>query len=481
MNAAQIAALLPFQPYWLPNLALWLDPSRQVFTDSAGSFATGSNQYLFIADNVSVSGGNVDQWGSAMVSLASKPGTLNMCILTKDNQSTVRERVIGWAQGDRFFATLYDGASTAVATVTANTFGAPSLATWYFVFWYFDATAGTIGISINGGAFDTASKTGNPGTNSQQYRVGGPSARSWDGQLESVGFGKNLPGGFATTTPSTIRDMLWNGGSPRKLSSLTSAERTAIGITIGSLDSAQASLTADAIGSNTLTNNNAVTVGSGSILTAAYPGSVVSVWRDLVANIPFTQTTYASRFTLQNANGWSVVRATGTQHMVASNGTTLLPNGLAEATIVVGHSHTVGVAGRRRLFGRGYSNEMFSADWSSATQPRAYANNSGVSSVNQNLTVADNGNYQWMAARLPLTPLIIANNTLSASSAAFTGPLNANAGDVAAPVAIGAAVSGAGLTAFLWDGDIGPILLFQRGLSAPEIARVGAWIMRRAA
>lgn len=295
MNAAQIAALLPFQPYWLPNLALWLDPSRQVFTDSAGSFATGSNQYLFIADNVSVSGGNVDQWGSAMVSLASKPGTLNMCILTKDNQSTVRERVIGWAQGDRFFATLYDGASTAVATVTANTFGAPSLATWYFVFWYFDATAGTIGISINGGAFDTASKTGNPGTNSQQYRVGGPSARSWDGQLESVGFGKNLPGGFATTTPSTIRDMLWNGGSPRKLSSLTSAERTAIGITIGSLDSAQASLTADAIGSNTLTNNNAVTVGAGAILTPAYPGSVEGTQRDLVTNLAFAQTTYANR------------------------------------------------------------------------------------------------------------------------------------------------------------------------------------------
>lgn len=38
MNAAKIAELLPFQPYWLPNLSLWLDASWGVFSGAAGSY-----------------------------------------------------------------------------------------------------------------------------------------------------------------------------------------------------------------------------------------------------------------------------------------------------------------------------------------------------------------------------------------------------------------------------------------------------------
>lgn len=55
MNAAQIAENLPFQPYWLPNCALWLDSAFGVYNPSGTPAAVGEK----IATRIDRASGNV--------------------------------------------------------------------------------------------------------------------------------------------------------------------------------------------------------------------------------------------------------------------------------------------------------------------------------------------------------------------------------------------------------------------------------------
>lgn len=65
----------------------------------------------------------------------------------------------------RFSFRLYteDGGN---GSPVANSFGAPSVDTWYFIFCYFDPVAEAAGISINDGAIDTGSTWGGLGCDS---------------------------------------------------------------------------------------------------------------------------------------------------------------------------------------------------------------------------------------------------------------------------------------------------------------------------
>jgi hypothetical protein len=69
-----------------------------------------------------------------------------------------RQYYMKWDAGDdRFQFTVYaDGDGTGQTSINADTFGAPTKETFYYVFCYHDADNDVIGISVNDGARDTA-------------------------------------------------------------------------------------------------------------------------------------------------------------------------------------------------------------------------------------------------------------------------------------------------------------------------------------
>jgi hypothetical protein len=133
---------------------------------------------------------------------------------------------------------------------------------WNFYVCRYDAAAGTMGTSINGGAFATISSV--PAitqTNTNPFYIGSfPSVWPLSGGLSSVGFWKRA------LTPSEVTQ-LWNNGAGRTYASLDTGLRTNL-VSWWALN--QNSVTADSHGTNNLTNStNAVTAPNiGPVVTA---------------------------------------------------------------------------------------------------------------------------------------------------------------------------------------------------------------------
>jgi hypothetical protein len=113
-------------------------------------------------------------------------------------------------------------------------------------------------MAINGVVTTNSYSAGVFSTGVADLKFGGKAGSYMDGRLASIVATYNPPGGFATTSAATIAAALYNSGKGLRPSEITAAQRTAWGVVSGWLDNG--SLTADAIGSNTLTNNNTVTL-----------------------------------------------------------------------------------------------------------------------------------------------------------------------------------------------------------------------------
>lgn len=112
---------------------------------------------------------------------------------------------------DRFvFAVTHDGST--VAEIEADSLGAPSLATWYFVVVWHDATANTINIQINNGTVDSLAHSLGVQTSTQEYRMGvivnggGSNDDDLDGRLDEWSL-------WARVLTSGERTDLYNAGS----------------------------------------------------------------------------------------------------------------------------------------------------------------------------------------------------------------------------------------------------------------------------
>lgn len=134
------------------------------------------------------------------------------------------------------------GLSSQTSSVTMSS------GSWYFWYVAYDgtnnvcvvsSTTGTIGQAFSAAA---GNLTIGSRTNPDQY---------WLGRQTCVVCG--------TTPSSAIPTALYNGGTPIRPSLISAANRTLWGVSNGWLDT---SLTADVIGSGTLTNNNTVTVAT---------------------------------------------------------------------------------------------------------------------------------------------------------------------------------------------------------------------------
>jgi hypothetical protein len=144
----------------------------------AAQFTRANSEHLDIADNAALSFGDDPMSIVFWVYMDSKPGGL-MGMVAKN----VSEYYTDWRDTtDRF---RFGAAGT---IVSADTFGAPSTATWYMIYVYHDPTADEIGISVNDGTVDTAATSSGITDGTDDFNIGSVQGTSdyWDGRIDSV-------------------------------------------------------------------------------------------------------------------------------------------------------------------------------------------------------------------------------------------------------------------------------------------------------
>jgi hypothetical protein len=176
----------------------------------------GSSQYLWIADNASLSAGDTDFTIGCWVKQETKTAVADRIISKR--QSTTNccyDLYYGGTGNDYFRLTIYSSGGTQ-RVVNASTFGSPSIGTWHFVVAWHDSTANTINIQVNNGTVDSLATTGvTPHDSTATFMIGNLQqvARYWDGLVDEAFFYRKV------LTPSQ-RSWLYNNGAGRSYDEL---------------------------------------------------------------------------------------------------------------------------------------------------------------------------------------------------------------------------------------------------------------------
>lgn len=185
---------------------------------NAAQFVKINNEELTRADNASLSvGAGVSVTFTAWVYMDTLPA--NVGVLGKwapDNEYALAYSAI---TANRFEFAVRNPANTVTTTSPANTFGAPSTATWYFIMAQYDQS--NLRISVNNGVVDQVAYSAGIRDAAGLFRIGGYSVASWDGRIDQVGFWKRA------LTAAEITQ-LYNSGN-----GLSYAAMTAMASTIG--------------------------------------------------------------------------------------------------------------------------------------------------------------------------------------------------------------------------------------------------------
>lgn len=184
---------------------------------TARQYTAASSQYHSLADNAAVSAGDIDFWLAGWFyfdSIAANRG-----LIGKWSAATSDEYLLFYDTSTNRFKWFVcpDGIDANAVSLTASTFGALSISTWYFAMAYHDAVSNLIGISINGGAFNTVAHATGVFDGTAAFRVSSYATSPtgfMDGRIGPVTFGKSPPGGIAGLA-TEIRDRLYNGGAGR--------------------------------------------------------------------------------------------------------------------------------------------------------------------------------------------------------------------------------------------------------------------------
>ena len=191
---------------------------------SAAQLTATNQEWLSVADNPDLSGGDVDFSIACWAYLDSK-GTLRGLVVKGDWNNG-----IGWeylleynSNSDRFKFSVRNTSDTATASVQADSLGSPSLATWYFIVAWHDSTANTINIQVNNGTVDSTAHSGGVNDSNKDFVLGSymPTGGGfvWDGRIDEVGFWKKVLSAQEKTD-------LYNGGSGQTFISVTTVTQT---------------------------------------------------------------------------------------------------------------------------------------------------------------------------------------------------------------------------------------------------------------
>ncbi len=157
---------------------------------NAAQFTRANSEYLSLADNASMSTGDIDFTVQAWVYLDSKP--VNMFIVAKDNGSPREYRLDYVQASDRFRFFAFTSSDSVAGIVSADSLGAPATGTWYHLLAWHDATANTVSIQVNGGTVDAAGTVGVPSDTAASLWIGAENGTNhfFDGRIDEVAFWK---------------------------------------------------------------------------------------------------------------------------------------------------------------------------------------------------------------------------------------------------------------------------------------------------
>jgi hypothetical protein len=178
---------------------------------NAADFESSESDFLEIADNSDMSTGDIDFTLSAWVYMESKAAGTQY-ILSRENSGTVREYNLiytGTGASDRFAFITYNSSGTQVCSVSANSFGSPSVSTWYLIVAWHDSVADTCNVQVSNGSTNSAAETGVPSDTAANFRVAAAQTTEigfFDGSIDEVGFWKK-------TLSTQERTDLYNSGS----------------------------------------------------------------------------------------------------------------------------------------------------------------------------------------------------------------------------------------------------------------------------
>lgn len=319
------ATVVEFEPIFL-NPQLLLLPENS-YSRTGAQFVAPSGQYLSVASNSSVqSGGRF--WFSFWVYFDVDPFTQHIICKGNIGGNNVFEYAMFVLSGV-FRLSIGNGVAITGLNHTFN----PAATTWYHCFGFGEA-GGTMGMLIDGANLITASApatfldgTGSLGLG---YHVDGGIGYH-NGRIDNVLFGKPptpLGDGTVGSLAHAIATALFNSNNGLAFQDITAQQQSDWGIVSGWLDN---SLTADAFGSNTLTNNNGVTQAAGAVQALSEANDPVYFIEDASnSNNDITQTSLASSpLFLENVlNGKPALRFDGATSFLSKTFTLTAPYSL---------------------------------------------------------------------------------------------------------------------------------------------------------
>lgn len=188
---------------------------------NAADFEDTASEYLSITDNASLSVGTGSFTLCAWVRLESKPA--HRGTIVAKHGSNDMEYGLRWHNGaDAFEVRISSGAGfTNPMDFQATTFGAPSLATWYFVVVWFDSVGHTLNIQVNDGAINSDSYAFTSYDSGASLTIGGEPnfGEYFDGLIDQVGLWKRV----LTTGEKTS---LYNSGAGMSYAALSGGGTT---------------------------------------------------------------------------------------------------------------------------------------------------------------------------------------------------------------------------------------------------------------
>lgn len=170
-------------------------PSTTGKISNGGAFEFDDGEHLTHTDSPTLSVSDQDFTFVCWVNMESKPA-FNGGIISKEGAGDANNDEYGlyWnATSDRFEISAGNGSAATI--VTANTFGAPSTATWYMLIFGYEAATDTLFISVNNGTADTGSLNPGPFNSNGDFLLGGRTFQplfAFDGVIDEVGFWKRL-------------------------------------------------------------------------------------------------------------------------------------------------------------------------------------------------------------------------------------------------------------------------------------------------
>ena len=176
---------------------------------SAGQFTTANSEYLNLADNASLSVGDIDFTWIGWMYLDATGVNRTMVSKGATGAAASIAYLIYYSTGDDRFKFWVGDNATHSAIVLANNLGAPSTAAWYFIVAWHDATANTINIQVNNGTVDSTAYTYGSYDDGDEFCMGKFSTQAsayMDGRIDEVGFWKRV-------LTSTEKTDLYNGGA----------------------------------------------------------------------------------------------------------------------------------------------------------------------------------------------------------------------------------------------------------------------------